>query len=124
MLDEFLKARWPDYRLVLDAVLPGAFEQAVTDAPHILDTEIAGLLDWRFGQEEAKRITQPVLAVVGEESLSLWDRFGETQRFLLNSFSDVEGYVLPRATHFLQLQNPGEMAEALGAFFEHHPLKT
>ena len=44
------------------------------------------LLAWRFGQTEASRIRQPVLAVYGGESITLWARFGETQQLMLKWF--------------------------------------
>ena len=31
-------------------------------------------------------------------------------------------FELPKATHLLQVENPGGMAEALDAFFAHHPM--
>jgi len=35
VMDEILKARWPEYCDPLEQALPGAFEQAVADAPSI-----------------------------------------------------------------------------------------
>jgi hypothetical protein len=37
---------------------------------------------------------------------------------------NVEPFVLPGATHLLQIQNPRGMAEALAAFFARHPLRA
>jgi pimeloyl-ACP methyl ester carboxylesterase len=122
VVDEFLAARWPGYHAALDRALPGAFAQAVADAATWFEAEVPAALDWRFGELEARRISQPVLSVLGEQSAALWDRFGETHRWLLARLSDVEGYILPGATHFLQVENPREMAAALAAFFGRHPL--
>lgn len=43
-------------------------------------------------------------------------RFSETYQLLLDWLPDAEGFVLPGATHFLQVENPRGMAEALAAF--------
>jgi pimeloyl-ACP methyl ester carboxylesterase len=121
-VDEFLRARWPEYRGCLDRVLPGAFDQAVADAATWFETDLPAGLHWRFEETEARRITQPVLSVLGGESQALHPRFGETHRLLLAWLPHAEGCVLPGATHFLQLQNPRGMAEALAAFFARHLL--
>ena len=121
-VDEFLQARWsgPGYRVALDRVLPGAFAQAVDDAGTWFEREVSGLLGWRFGEAEARRISQPTLSVLGGESDALWPRFGETHRLLLAWLPHAEGVVLPGATHFMQLQDPRGMAEALAAFWARH----
>ena len=50
----------------------------------------------------ARRITQPVHAVLGGESDALWSRFGETHWLLPAWLSHAEGFVLPGAAHGLQ----------------------
>jgi pimeloyl-ACP methyl ester carboxylesterase len=124
VVDEFLQARWPGYRAALDTALPGGFAQAVVDAGTWFERELSGLLGWRFGEAEARRISQPALAVVGGQSDALWPRFGETHRLLLAWLPHAEGFVLPGVTHFLQLQNPRGIAEALAEFYASHPLPT
>ena len=122
VVDEFLEQRWPDYREHLELVLPGAFEQAMAEAPTCFSTDLPAALDARFGRAEAARITQPVLAVLGEKSVDLHPRFPETQRLLLEWLPNAESFVLPRATHFLQVENPRDMADGLIEFFARHPL--
>jgi pimeloyl-ACP methyl ester carboxylesterase len=41
---------------------------------------------------------------------------------LLQWLPNAEGFVLPDATHFLQVENPSAIAEALAAFYARHPL--
>jgi pimeloyl-ACP methyl ester carboxylesterase len=122
VVDEFLQARWPGYRATLDRVLPGAFAQAVADAETWFEREASGQLAWRFGEAEVRRISQPTLSVLGGESDVLWSRFGETHRLLLEWLPHAEGFVLPGATHFMQIQNPRGMAEVLAAFLARHRL--
>jgi pimeloyl-ACP methyl ester carboxylesterase len=125
VVDEFLEARWPAYRAKLDQVLPSAFAQAVVDADVWFGQELPGLLEWQFGETEAQRIAQPVLAVLGGASDALSPRFAETQRLLMAWLRHAEGFVVPEATHFLHLESPAAsraMAGALAGFFARHPL--
>jgi pimeloyl-ACP methyl ester carboxylesterase len=121
-VDEFLEMRWPGYREHLERILPGGFEQAVSDAATFYEKELPEVLDWRFGEAEARRITQPTLVVLGETSVALHPRFAETYRLLLDWLPDAEGVILPEATHFLQMQHPGPTADALARFLARHPL--
>jgi pimeloyl-ACP methyl ester carboxylesterase len=122
VVDEFLQARCPGYRATLDRVLPGAFAQAVADAGTWFERELPGQLGWRFGEAEARRISQPTLSVLGGGSDALWSRFGETHRLLLAWLPNTEGFVLPGATHLMQLEDPRGMAEVLAAFWARHQL--
>jgi pimeloyl-ACP methyl ester carboxylesterase len=63
-----------------------------------------------------------VLAVVGERSLQLDPIWGERQQLLLDWLPHAEPFVLPRAAHLLQVENPEGMAEGLLSFFMRHPL--
>jgi len=109
----------PNYRAVLDQALPSAFNQAVVDAETFFGQELPAVQQWTFTQEDARRITQPVLAVLGAESCPT---FRERQELLLAWLPNVESFVLPNATHLLHVQNPRGMAEGLAAFFARHPL--
>jgi pimeloyl-ACP methyl ester carboxylesterase len=114
----------PDYRIALDRALPGAFDEAVASADTFFGQELPAVRQWSFRREDARRITQPVLAVVGEKSRAqspIWDA---RQKMLLTWLPNAEGFVLPGATHLLYLENPRAMAESLAAFFAHHPLKA
>jgi pimeloyl-ACP methyl ester carboxylesterase len=123
VVDEFFQPRFgPGYRALLDQILPGSFAQAVTDAETWFERESPALREWTFGETELQRVTQPLLAVQGQDSDAFWPRFGETHRLLLTSLPQAEGFVLPGATHLLQAQNPSGMAEAMAAFFARHPL--
>jgi pimeloyl-ACP methyl ester carboxylesterase len=124
VVDEFLQARSPGYRPGLDRLLPGAFDQAVADAGPAFEQEAPGLIDWQFTASHAQQIAQPTLSVVGGNSEALWPRFGEAHRWLLESLPNAEGFVLPGATHMLQLEDPHGMAEALTSFWSRHPMRS
>ena len=91
VVDEFLQARSPGYRERLDRLVPGAFAQAVADAATWFETELPAQLAWHFDTAEARQITHPVLSVLGGESERLWDRFGETHRWILDWLPHAEG---------------------------------
>jgi len=120
-IDTFLRCVCgPDYRPVLDRALPGGFEQYVADASTFFEQEFAAVQQWSFGREAARRITQPVLAVVGERSLRYDPIWGERQQLLLEWLPHVEPFVLPSAAHLLQIENPAGMAKGLADFFARH----
>lgn len=122
-IDTFLiGACGPGYRAVLDRVLPGAFDQHVADADTFFEQEFPALQQWSFASEDAARIAQPVLAVVGALSLERSPIWGERQQVLLDWLPNVEPFVLPLATHLLEVENPRGLAEGLSAFFARHPI--
>jgi pimeloyl-ACP methyl ester carboxylesterase len=81
--------------------------------------ELPAVQQWSFTEDDASRITQPVLAVVGEYSAPT---FPERRELLLSWLPQVETFELSDATHLLHLQNPGGMAEALASFFARHSM--
>ena len=101
----------PDYRAALEQALPGAVDQAVADADTFFGQELPAVAQWSFGQEEAARIAQPVLVVLGEHSIPV---FRERRDLLLAWLPNAETFELPAATHLLHVQNPGAMAERPG----------
>ena len=112
------------YRAVLDRVLPGAFEQAVADADTSFRVEMPALEEWTFSREDAGRIRQPVLAVLGADSDAVQPIFGEGHQLLLDWFPQAKPFVLSQATHMLQMQNPRGMAQGLAAFLEGVSMKV
>jgi pimeloyl-ACP methyl ester carboxylesterase len=123
VVDEFFLPRFgPDYRARLDAELPGAFEQAVSDAGTFFERELPALSEWSFSVGDLARISQPVLAVTGSESERLWPRFSQTHLLLLEKLPQAESFVLPNAMHGLQLDNPAGLAVALLAYWRKHGL--
>ncbi len=123
LVDGFLQMRFgPSYRSHLEQLLPGAFEEAVVDARSTFESDLPGLRAWDFQEEDARRITQPVLNVLGGESAALWDRFSEVYGLMQDWLPNTENFVLPSAAHGLMMQNPSGMAEQLAAFLKRHPI--
>jgi pimeloyl-ACP methyl ester carboxylesterase len=107
------------YRGPLERGLPGAFEQAVADADAFFAQELPALQQWPFTQEDATRITQPTLAIRGQNTAPT---FPERLQLLVSWLPNVEPFELPDATHLLHLQNPRGMGDALASFYARHPL--
>ncbi len=121
-IDMFLRGTCgATYRAVLEQVLPGAFDQYVADAETFFAQELPALQQWSFRREDAGRIKQPVLAVAGARSLEMDPIWGERRQLLLDWLPNVEPFVLPEATHLLQLMNPRAMARGLVTFFDSAP---
>jgi pimeloyl-ACP methyl ester carboxylesterase len=108
------------YRQALDKCLPpGAFELAVADSDATLGVELPALQQWSFTAEDAARIRQPVLAVLGERSAPI---FAEIHVLLKQWIPHAEELVIPRATHALQLINPRAVADGVARFLDRHHL--
>ena len=124
-VDAFMRmVAGPAYRAPLERVLPGAFERGVADADTFFAQELPALQQWRFEREQAGRITQPVLAVIGEKSPAVSAIWSERQQLMLDWLPNADGFVLEGATHLLHVQNARGMAERLAAFFARHPIAS
>jgi pimeloyl-ACP methyl ester carboxylesterase len=109
-----------EYRQIIAKSLPpGAFELAVADLDTFFQVELPALQQWRFTAEDAARIRQPVLAVVGTETAPI---FSEGHVVLMQWIPQTEELVVPQATHGLQMMNPRAVADGLARFFAGHKL--
>ena len=111
----------PGYRVALDRGLPGLFEEIVTCADTFFVQELPAVQQWSFTETGARRISQPVLAVVGQNSAPT---FRERRDLLLAWLPRVEPFDVPGATHLLHIERPHEVAEALSSFFARHPFQA
>jgi pimeloyl-ACP methyl ester carboxylesterase len=117
-VETFLRATCgPNAQSILDRVVPGAVSQALADADTFFSHELPALRQWPFGPSEARRIQQPVLAVLGEHTDS---RFRQRHDLLLHWLPRVESFMLANAGHLLPVENPAQLAEGLSAFFLKH----
>jgi pimeloyl-ACP methyl ester carboxylesterase len=85
------------YRAVIDQFLsPSAFDLAVTDIDTFFQVEMPAIQQWQFTAEDAKRINQPVLSVVGMETA---DMFQESHALIKQWILHAEELVIPQAAH-------------------------
>jgi pimeloyl-ACP methyl ester carboxylesterase len=118
-VDDFLRAICGGhYRTPLDASVPGGYDQAVGDADTFWQVELPAIGEWTFTKEDASRINQPVLAVLGADSDEAMGMpfFGEGHQLLLQWLPQAKPFILQGAAHLLQMENPHDMAEGLAAF--------
>jgi pimeloyl-ACP methyl ester carboxylesterase len=124
-IDAFMRnVSGPGYRAVLDHVLPGAFEQAVVDADTFFGQELPALQAWSLRREDAARIAQPALSVLGAKSTQVSPIWRERHEMVLTWLPKAEALVVPEATHLLHVEHPRAVAEALADFFARHPFKA
>lgn len=120
-VDAFLQAVCgKEYRAAVDKKLPGAMAQAVADSDAFFGVEFPSIGEWTFSREDAARIKQPVLAVLGAESDAVWPGWGEGHKLLLEWLPQARPFILPRAAHLLQVENPRDMAVGLAAFLNNN----
>jgi 3-oxoadipate enol-lactonase len=108
----------PGYLPVLEAAVPDALESARGCADSFFGEELPAVMRWSFGPDDARRITQPALAVLGTRSQPT---FRERRDLLLSWLPAAEPFDLD-ATHLLCVENPRDMAAGLAAFFDRNPL--
>lgn len=119
-LDGFLaRVIGSDWRTAMECRVPGAVEQVERDVATFFDTDLPALLNWRFGPEDARVITQPVMHIGGSDS-GPW--FAEVRELILRWLPAAEDVVLPGADHSLAMTHPGEVATAIADFLSRHPM--
>lgn len=116
LMHQLVGDRW---RIVVERQLPGAVAQIEADAATFFDADVPALLDWRFGPDDARRITCPVLHVGGSDS-GPW--FAEVRDVVRRWFPGVQDVVIDGAGHDLMLSHPTQVARALAAFLRRHRL--
>jgi pimeloyl-ACP methyl ester carboxylesterase len=115
----FLHVAGPDWRRSFDA-LPGSLEMALGDIDNLFRVEIPAMGEWRFTRDDAARIRQPILAVVGGESAPF---FHEVQGLVQSWFPQAKPITISRTNHMLQAVEPRALAEVLASFWKKAPMR-
>jgi pimeloyl-ACP methyl ester carboxylesterase len=115
----FLQVAGPDWRKSFDA-LPGSMEMALADIDNLFGVEIPAMGDWHFTRDDAGRIRQPILAVVGGETAPV---FHEIQELVQSWFPHAKPIVIPGTNHMLQTVEPRALAEVLASFWNEVPMR-
>jgi pimeloyl-ACP methyl ester carboxylesterase len=111
----FLEGRAGDsVRAVLDFLTTtGEFDQAVLDADTFLEIEMPSAFAWSFGPQDAARIDQPVLSVLGTNSPGRAELVHEV---LCEWLPQTELLTLDKAEHALPLLDPPGLARDIAAY--------
>lgn len=107
----------PGWQAIVERSLPGATEQAIADADTFFEEQPA-LLQWQFGPEQAARIHQPVLSVLGKRSAPIFQEGRAVFHTWLPQTEDCD----VSSTHMLQIEDPDGVAHGLAEFFRRHPM--
>ncbi len=110
---------WNDCYAVLEKHAPGVVAQAVSDADTFFGVELPGLVAWNLGSDDAARITQPVLSVIGGTTGPLWV---DVAAFLRTSVPDIEECTIEGVGHLLHLEDPAPVARAVADFLASYPI--
>ena len=108
-----------DWRTRIDALVPGAAQQAVRDAATFFEVELPAIGGWSFDAAAARGITQPALHVMGtgagpaaaERRQLVHDWLPQTEDF------DVEANHL---LHFYSREAATRVAEGISAFLKRY----
>jgi pimeloyl-ACP methyl ester carboxylesterase len=123
-LDAFMRdVVAPHWKRDLARTIPGGPEQAERDVRTVFEIEMPALGEWNFDKQKARTISQPILHVVGSESLPMFHEIGK----VLHSWfpQQVEDLAIPGAAHGLH-QMGGRysvaVAEGIATFLGRHPI--
>lgn len=105
---------WKTCQKVIEQYIPGGVARAMSQADDFFGSYLPAINAWEFGRDQAARISQPVLSVVGADT-DRW--FLDGHEVLHTWFPHVEDCRIEGAAHLLHLQRPGPVAQGLAAFF-------
>ena len=110
----------PDFRTLFEQLLPsGAYDRLQADAHTPFEVELQAWSEWNFTVEDAERFQQPILSVVGQDSLPV---FEEVHALVTKWFPQAESLIVPNANHLLPMMNPEAVSDGMAAFIERHAL--
>jgi pimeloyl-ACP methyl ester carboxylesterase len=103
-----------DARSLLERYVPGAFDDALSNADQFFQVELPAAAQWSFGEEESRLIEQPILNVIGADTLP---RFVQSAAIAQSLFPAAVRVELPGVGHLLMAQEPTAMATRLAEFW-------
>jgi pimeloyl-ACP methyl ester carboxylesterase len=104
---------WETCQAVIDEHVPGGIAQTVKDADTLFGIELPAINAWAFGPEQAAAILQPVLSILGSETVQL---FVEGRPLLHSWFPQVQDCTIQGVGHLLHIQRPQPVAQAMAEF--------
>jgi len=106
-----------DWRTLALKVDPNGPAQVMNDVDTVFQTETPAMVNWGFGEADAKRITAPMLFVTGRNGAS---GALNSLRTWIEPLIDVA--VIPGTTHALLMQDPAGVANAVAPFLKRYPM--
>ena len=110
---------WETCRKLIEEHVPGGVARAMRDADNWFCGYLPALKAWQFGPDQAAKIAQPVLSVLGTDT-EQW--FVDCDALLHSWFPRVEDCSVDGVAHLLHMQRPEPVARGVAAFFARHPL--
>ena len=111
----------PGWRESIERSVPGGVAQAEKDAATFFEVELPTGTQWSFGPERAAAISCRVLSILGTESGPI---FAEGRKLLHAWFPRCEDADIIGASHLLQMEAPGAVAQAIARLLQAAPLSA
>ena len=112
---------WPTCQKVIEQCIPGGVARAMSQADDFFGSYLPAINAWQFGRDQAARISQPVVSVVGTDS-DQW--FLDSHDLLHTWFPRIEDCRIEGVAHLLHLQRPEPVARGLAGFLARHPMES
>lgn len=110
----------PEWRGRWETALPGSVAQMERDAATFFTADVPTLIEWKFGDRDAERVTAPTLCVGGTDS-GPW--FVEARQRVVRLLQ-AEEVVIDGADHSLALNHADQAATAIAGFLRRHSIRT
>lgn len=118
-IDIFLKwINGENWEKNIEELIPGASTRAKQAAKLFYEIEIPALGEWAFDKDEASRIIQPVLYLMGSLSVP---GIVESKPYLQSWMPQLESYTVSGVNHGLHMQKPAEFANLIAEFIKRKP---
>ncbi len=115
----------PEWQEFMESRVPGAIDQAVTNADTFFGIELPALAQQAFDAEGAARLSMPTLYVLGSESSGIAHAdgfFEQGKALLMNNLPNAESRTLEGIDHSLQIGFPDLLAPIIADFADRHPI--
>lgn len=110
--------RGEDMMTQLEGCLPeGALESAIADTPALFGLDLPAGSRWVLDEDAARLLRIPTLLALGSDTSPI---YRETNAAVAPLFRNVEHLEVAGSGHFVHVEQPQQVAEALGAFLRRH----